>query len=220
MSFVFTSDRERKKPDDPRFQDGVNLIYALLTNDLLRKKLWKKITPTMHELLNILDKDIPALEKLTAIQKHVAGLGSKGSDVFAKLVEEKKGDTPYDLSNFNFEPEKDIPALLKKKGLFKRFTGERDTLYYLLMTIVQPLAENTKSIIENLGTDKEMYSVDDETGHAKYHVDPQQFIENAFQCVANLKYLITDKEEMRAINESLIADMRKYELRQSTVPKR
>jgi hypothetical protein len=79
------------------------------------------------------------------------------------------------------------------------------------MTIVQPLAENAKAIVENLGTDETVYLEDESTHHAKYYVDPQKFIENAFKCVANLKYLITDKDEMHAINESLITTMREFE---------
>lgn len=220
---MFSSPKESKRsvnPDDPKFQDGVNLIYALLKDDLLREKLWKKITPTMQKLLDITEKDVPALDKLSKIREKVAGLGSKGSDVFARLVEEKKGDTPYDLSNFNFKPEEDIPKLKMQKGFFKGFKDERDVLYYLIMMIMQPLAEDAKAIIETLGTDQTVYCAEDDSSHAKYYVDPQKFIENAFKCVANLKYLITDKDEMSTINKSLIATMQQFELKSRNLLKR
>lgn len=213
MSFTFFEESKKKPPDadDSKFRDGVNLIHALLTNELLLGKLWKKTTPTMQELLIIINKDIPAFDKLEQIKLKVVGLVGKSANIFGKLVEEEKtGDTPYDLSNFKFDPENDIPKL-KMTGLFERFTDQRDILYYLIMRIVQPLAENAKSIIDSLGTDKTEYVVDSSTDQAKYYVDPQKFIENALRCVADLRFLITDKAEMSAIKESLIADMKEIE---------
>lgn len=215
MSFTFFAESKKQTPDadDSKFKDGVNLIHALLTNKLLIGKLWKKTTPTMQELLIIINKDIPAFDKLEQIKLKVVGLIGKSANIFGKLVgDEKSGDTPYDLSNFKFDPENDIPKL-KMTGLFEKFTDQRDILYYLIMRIVQPLAENAKSIIDSLSSDKTAYVVDSSTDQAKYYVDPQKFIENALRCVADLRFLITDKNEMSAIKESLIAEMKEIESR-------